>query len=713
VRQRGLFVLLLFSAACATTSVRRATPVPQPTATPPAVAKKPTATPPVRPTPVPTVPPPARMPIHDVDPPLIRVLLERTSESVELPQPGRAYFLQAEDGTRWLWGPLRIRPSSLSVPRWWQVGAWADFENAQSAAESLRRQLGIQAEVHLELAEAGLTRVRVQWVGSEPSNPQAQLAELGFEGAFPVTPAARLRIEGADGGLFETSGEVAILPAGEWPVAVGSRRYRGRLRARAAGGEVLIINELNLESYLRGVVPLEMGPSQFPELAALKAQAVAARTYAVAHLGDHEDEGWDLCDTPACQVYGGSDGEHPLSDRAVEETASMTAVFGGEPIDAMYTSTCGGHTETAAELFPDRAQPYLQGVVCAWDRPLPLVGTDPSGGWRDATSFAASVARSVLGLAPEASPEEILLAVQGRTGVVGAAPTSDDVESFAASLLNLTGLEVPPGMQPGGDGLDRLLFLSDLYRVPLDPPTSRLEGDWPAAAALASLELYGAVVRDRGDAVPRSQGVGIFPRRAEHGEDLHQPLPLWERWQNGFRPLAATEVLPGTELERVRASDDVVALVVVRSGGGGEADRRSAWRDWVREKSWKELEVKLGVPGLEKLEVTRRSPSGRVVGLAAVGTSGESRTWSGFEVRRALGLPETLFVMDLRSGVDGETIVRFLGRGWGHGIGLCQNGAYGLARSGQTFDQILRHYYTGIEIVSWVPGASVSQSAER
>lgn len=654
------------------------------------------------------------MPIHDVDPPLVRVLLERTSGIVDLPQPGRAYHVKAKEGARWLWGPLRIRASSSSAPRWWQVGAWADFENAQSAADRLRRELGSQTEVHLELAEAGLTRVRVQWIDGEPSNPQTQLAELGFEGAFPATAAGRLHIEGADGGLFETSGEVTILPAGEWPVAVGSHRYRGRLRARSAGGEVLVINELNLESYLRGVVPLEMGPSQFPELDALKAQAVAARTYAVAHMGDHEDEGWDLCDTPACQVYGGWDGEHPLSDRAVEETAGMTAVFGGEPIDAMYTSTCGGHTETAAELFPDRAQPYLQGVVCAWERPLPLVGTDPAGGWTDATSFAASVARAVLALAPEASPEEFLVAVAGRTGAAGPPPPPpDSVESFATSLLNLTGLEVPAGKLPGGNALDRLLFLCDLYRVPLDPPTHGLEGAWPAAAALASLELYGAVVRDRGDAVPRPEGVGIFPRRAEHGEELEQPLPLWERWQNGYRPLAATEVLPGTELERLRVSDDVVALVVVRSGGGGEADRRSAWRDWVREKSWGELEGKLGVPGLKKLEVTRRSPSGRVVALAAVGTSGETRTWSGFEVRGALGLPETLFFMDLRTGVDGETIVRFLGRGWGHGVGLCQNGAYGLARSGQTFDQILRHYYTGIEIVSWVPGASISQSAER
>ena len=57
--------------------------------------------------------------------------------------------------------------------------------------------------------------------------------------------------------------------------------------------------------------------------------------------------------------------------------------------------------------------------------------------------------------------------------------------------------------------------------------------------------------------------------------------------------------------------------------------------------------------------------------------------------------------MHLRSEADGEKMVHFLGRGWGHGVGLCQNGAYGLARAGMTFERILEHYYTGIEIVRW------------
>jgi stage II sporulation protein D len=65
--------------------------------------------------------------------------------------------------------------------------------------------------------------------------------------------------------------------------------------------------------------------------------------------------------------------------------------------------------------------------------------------------------------------------------------------------------------------------------------------------------------------------------------------------------------------------------------------------------------------------------------------------------------------MHLRTDSDGEKIVRFLGRGWGHGVGLCQNGAYGLARAGMTFEQILAHYYTGVEIVRLEDLESIQQ----
>ena len=80
-------------------------------------------------------------------------------------------------------------------------------------------------------------------------------------------------------------------------------------------GELRPINWVGLEQYLLGVVPAELGPEVWPEPQALRAQAVAARTYVWRNRGQFADEGFDLCATPRCQVYHGVDVEHPMSDR--------------------------------------------------------------------------------------------------------------------------------------------------------------------------------------------------------------------------------------------------------------------------------------------------------------------------------------------------------------------------------------------------------------
>jgi len=140
--------------------------------------------------------------------------------------------------------------------------------------------------------------------------------------------------------------------------------YRGVMDVLPAeGGRLTVVNVVPLEEYLRGVVPNELAPEGFPQLEAQKAQAVAARSYALAHLGDYASRGYDLCATPACQVYRGTQSEHPLSDRAVAETRGVVASWRGRPIHAFYTSTCGGHTEDGTAVFEDGA-PYLRGVAC-------------------------------------------------------------------------------------------------------------------------------------------------------------------------------------------------------------------------------------------------------------------------------------------------------------------------------------------------------------
>ena len=691
--------LLAVSAGCASTAPAppsAATKAPSVTPVPTVTAVAPTPTP--IPTPVPTGPVPL-MGGAELGGAPIRVLIKKTTGSLTLPQPGRAYRAEVGDKAAWLWGPLEIEASTESA---WQVGAWSSPEAAAAVARELENRLGGGALVRQEPASGGLTRVRVRWPTDEHADAKDRLAAAGYGDAFRTTGAGAVLITGA-GGSFESSAEIVLTPAGDWATAIGGRRYRGRFRLRSGQGGLLLINELPMEEYLRGVVPVEMGPYQFPELEALKAQSVAARTYAVAHLGDHDDEGWDICATPACQAYHGAGAEHSLSDRAVQETTGVIVIFDGRPIDAMYTSTCGGHTEDATELFSGRGFSYLSGVVCAWDRPILLAGDGPVEPIGDLGAFRRLLARSALGLGSgEGSPIDVLPRVATLCGgEILLLPKDPDLAAWIEALMAAGGLDETSPLV-GGEGAGRLTRLADVFEIPLAPTTPEgWRSGWFLEAVAAVLELRGLIKSESGEVVPHPDGAAIYPRRADASEPLVQPLPLIWRWGGRYGGASALRVLPGATLERYRLGERVLALVVVQSDGGGEADRRSAWRGWRRERSWQELESSLGEPNLERLEIVRRAGSGRVVTLAVIDRNGNRRLIEGFDVRRALDLPETLFEMHERTLPNGDRVVQFLGRGWGHGVGLCQNGAFGLARSGMTYDAILRHYYTGVDLATW------------
>ena len=112
------------------------------------------------------------------------------------------------------------------------------------------------------------------------------------------------------------------------------------------------------------MIPNELSAGGFPALEAHKAQAIAARTYALKNRGQFASEGFDLLPTTRSQVYRGLSSENSLSSRAVDETRGVIATYQGEPINALYTSTCGGRTEDAENIFPN-AVPYLRGRECA------------------------------------------------------------------------------------------------------------------------------------------------------------------------------------------------------------------------------------------------------------------------------------------------------------------------------------------------------------
>ena len=143
-------------------------------------------------------------------------------------------------------------------------------------------------------------------------------------------------------------------PRGIW---LGSRRYRGVLRISGRGGRLRVVNSLGIETYLASVVGSEM-PHRWP-LAALQAQAVAARTYALKQRS--RGGAWDVKATVASQVYRGAESETPSTRQAVASTRALVLVHGGRLIDAVFHSSSGGVTEASGMVWR-RQHPYLVSV---------------------------------------------------------------------------------------------------------------------------------------------------------------------------------------------------------------------------------------------------------------------------------------------------------------------------------------------------------------
>jgi stage II sporulation protein D len=152
----------------------------------------------------------------------------------------------------------------------------------------------------------------------------------------------------------------AIDPAA--PVRVNGKPYRGIAEILPGHGGLTVVNRVGVEAYLLGVVPAEMSRRSSIEEAALQAQAVVSRTYALRNLGRWKAQGFDVSGTVADQVYGGLAIETPEGAVAVADTRGRVLTYNGALIEAFFYSTCGGRTADGTEVFRGAAQPYLRSV---------------------------------------------------------------------------------------------------------------------------------------------------------------------------------------------------------------------------------------------------------------------------------------------------------------------------------------------------------------
>lgn len=161
------------------------------------------------------------------------------------------------------------------------------------------------------------------------------------------------------------SGDTITITGTDSGIEFKGRRYAGRMEVRSFGDRVVLVEYVDVDTYLRGI--REVPASWHPE--ALKAQVVAARTYLAwtlqrGRVGLGADYGYDICATSACQVYRGGLGEEGAGpwDDAVAVTAKEILLYEGSPAQALYSSTTGGRTRNVEDIFGSTPKPYLRAV---------------------------------------------------------------------------------------------------------------------------------------------------------------------------------------------------------------------------------------------------------------------------------------------------------------------------------------------------------------
>jgi SpoIID/LytB domain protein len=239
--------------------------------------------------------------------------------------------------------------------------------------------------------------VRVALSGAVPR------AAVSADGPFVVSDASGRRHRVAGGALALTSklrarvgphrSRIALHPPVVIRALAGTRLsydgagIRGELRiVRSPGKTVVVVDDLNLEDYVAGVVPHEM-PAGWP-LPALEAQAVAARTFAVAGLGASRNRQWDFdADSPA-QTYAGLAREQQSTSKAVRDTAGQILTYHGATAQTLYFSSSGGRTMSSLDVF-GYAAPYLQSVPDPWD------AASPNHAWQPRLLTPQTLARAL------------------------------------------------------------------------------------------------------------------------------------------------------------------------------------------------------------------------------------------------------------------------------------------------------------------------------
>jgi stage II sporulation protein D len=417
------------------------------------------------------------------------------------------------------------------------------------------------------------------------------------------------------------------------------------------------------------------------------------------------------------------------------------AVYNGQIINALYTSTCGGATENSEAIFGGEAFPYLQSTACVMEsepgwtlrtgQHLPAYFV---GGRNVSPKIAILASLGIL--APEDDPdwykspippEEATAWVKKAASIVGkktdnaglpvepATPSAfsrwiEDAFGWSERVETLVGRsDFQYASEDLGGLLAEMRSLPAYFRFSgvYPPMTSAAPGGVltraeTAVALFGVIDFYGTPFRQANLKSLENNALLVAGEGGIRSLDLG-PNPYLLRSVDGSVSFSSSlDLEPGDAVQWIEREGKVRLLQTPSIPPSDVLDQPSQYHRWKVRTSREDLEARLNeyypIGKLIDLVPRKRGASQRVIELSVIGRESQVLV-TGLKIRQVLNLRDNLFVIDRETDEEGQpTHFIFTGRGWGHGVGLCQIGAFRMARNGATSEEILKTYYRGIKI---------------
>ncbi|MBQ7193988.1 MAG: SpoIID/LytB domain-containing protein [Synergistaceae bacterium] len=435
-------------------------------------------------------------------------------------------------------------------------------------------------DVYVRLSNSGSYSIGITEGMLTMTDAEGRLANLGDSAQISVS-----------NGYVNIMGFSFLMPVritGTGLLQFKDRTYRGAFLITQRAG---LLNVLDVEQYLCGVLPAEVGANWHEQ--ALRTQAICARTYVLKQSMNRADKGYDVVDTDADQVYKGAGIETAKTNQAVSSTAGEVLTYGRELAFTYFHSDSGGHTANIADVWGQEI-PYLTGV------PEVVNYKSPVSVWNAKVS-----AQKIQNAVKKVSGSDI--------GTVNEVQVSDVDEGGRAVRMTFIGTK---GTQT---------IKASQFRLAVDPRTIKSTMFTPSGGAF----------KVNNTATPS----GLVTRK----ETQRSPLDLTMEEEQGIAKMTADGVFTTTELIDMLTNPD---------------KRKNYYQTGIK---------RAGKPSGTQAQKTPDKPK---INMDKYGYSIE------------------------KAGSD----FIFYGRGWGHGVGMCQWGAMAMAEQGYTAEKILAHYYPGTSV---------------